>query len=502
MANKPTTTDVAANAQYLASVINSNFSILEDAIEDCLGRGGTSESPNSMEGDLDMDLNKIINVGPPSNDNDAIRLIDLSDSDATGSASAQLRSDLGSTNDGFGAELIGNNIVLRDTVSDLTSSTIDAGKYVRTGGYYSKGDDGRAFYLVKTSAEYGGTPDEKGDHTLANSNIAVLQIESFVNVKQFGAKGDGATDDTASFTSAASKARIIKVPYTSSSYLVDNTVVNTASTFIFEGDDTQLSGTATEAQLNAIFIKERTIEGDFLGVPYSDLLRSSKIGIVAGTIEQNSSTRTQWDYISDSAHVPVGVSGAYATASGGQITIDFDKTYSRVISFIAGPDETLANVMGFTVGASVGLSSAVLSADANFNGAFTVYYNGSTWVFSSGTGQEINPTFSSYSNGTLTITHDYCRGIAANVNPFSNGGAVVNPYMPIVKTIGNSSIEIQWIDTTTGNIVTGAASTRMMASVTKDNNAGLFLDGTNDADVINNVDISTGNIWFFGIFEE
>jgi len=71
MATKPVTTDVSANAQYLASIINGNFSIIEDAIEGCLGRGGTAESPNSMEGPLDMNLSKIQNLPTPTADKDA-----------------------------------------------------------------------------------------------------------------------------------------------------------------------------------------------------------------------------------------------------------------------------------------------------------------------------------------------------------------------------------------------------------------------------------------------
>lgn len=326
------------------------------------------------------------------------------------------------------------------------------------------------------------------------------KLKETVSVKDFGAVGNGVTDDTAAFSLAATRSRTVIVPFSSAGYRVESGVTNTVSTFLFQGGATQLVGSATPAQLKALFLDG----GEYLGFPFAQSLRSSKIGIVAGSIRQRADDRTKWDYISDSAHTPIGLSGTFATAAGGSITIPFDTTYKRVISFVAGPDETFANRLGMSVGASVGLSNVVLNATACFSGAFTLRYDGANWVFASGTGQEIAPAFVSYTNGTLRVSHGYCRGISIQLTPFSNNGGVTNPYLPIVKVLGNDFVEIQWIDTTTGNIVTSASpSTRMIAVVQKMNNAGLFLDGTNNATTINGIDISSSaNIWFYGIFEK
>jgi len=238
------------------------------------------------------------------------------------------------------------------------------------------------------------------------------------------------------------------------------------------------------------------------GISGTNDLESDEIRIVAGTIRQNASTRTQWDFIDDASHQPIGVSGTYATASGGTITLNYDTSFTEVISMVVGPDETFANQMNMSVGGSVGLSRVLISASAAFTGAFTLEWNGSAWATISGTAQYLDPTFVSYTNGTLTLSHDYCRGAAITVTPWSDGGEILNPYLPIIKTVSQDQVAIQWINMTSGNIVTDSSpSVRMKALVTKTNAQGLFLDGTNNATDINNVDFNLGNFWFYGIFK-
>ena len=97
---------------------------------------------------------------------------------------------------------------LFDTAADLTASSADwlvAGIFVGTGGYYAKGDNGAGRYFVKTAVQAatdGDIIDGYGNHTLANGNVAILQVEGKVNVKQFGAKGDNTNDDTAAIQAA------------------------------------------------------------------------------------------------------------------------------------------------------------------------------------------------------------------------------------------------------------------------------------------------------------
>lgn len=82
-------------------------------------------------------------------------------------------------------------------VSELKLAKLKENQLVETKGYYTPGDGGQARYLIQTPAQYSGTPDEYGDHTLANGNIAVLQYEAGVYPEWFGADGSVANDTTA-----------------------------------------------------------------------------------------------------------------------------------------------------------------------------------------------------------------------------------------------------------------------------------------------------------------
>ena len=75
-------------------------------------------------------------------------------------------------------------------------ATLQAGQFVETGGYYTKGDAGQAKYLIVAAQ----AADGYGDHTLVNGTVAVLQLNGNpYNPQQFGARLN--TDDS-SYTEA------------------------------------------------------------------------------------------------------------------------------------------------------------------------------------------------------------------------------------------------------------------------------------------------------------
>lgn len=240
------------------------------------------------------------------------------------------------------------------------------------------------------------------------------------------------------------------------------------------------------------------------GVPYSPALGGSQIEIVAGTIKQNTTTRTQWDYISDASHAPLGVSGSYATATGSVIQIDYGKTYSRVISFVCGPDETLANAYGLSIGASVGLSNAQIKASISQTLAAQIYYDGADWQTVYGTGQggsadyNVNITSMSYASGSLTINHDRMNGADISILAHSRDGAVT-PYVPFIRSQTSTQVVVGFLDVVGGALVTGGTPTTSCSLlITKRFGEGILLDGTAGSDTYQ---LDGGNLWFYGIFE-
>lgn len=63
------------NQASAINTINVNNQSTETALENTLSRDGTS--PNTMEADLDMNSNRILNLAAPETDNEPVRLIDL-----------------------------------------------------------------------------------------------------------------------------------------------------------------------------------------------------------------------------------------------------------------------------------------------------------------------------------------------------------------------------------------------------------------------------------------
>ena len=63
MANKPVIQAYGSNSRLDVNKTEANFDAVAEGVEGCLGRGGTGEANNSMQGDLDMNTHDLLNVG-------------------------------------------------------------------------------------------------------------------------------------------------------------------------------------------------------------------------------------------------------------------------------------------------------------------------------------------------------------------------------------------------------------------------------------------------------
>lgn len=119
-----------------------------------------------------------------------------------------------------------------DSIAVLRSISSEIYSRVFVSGYYSPHDGGGGAYQLDpidtTSVDNGGTIV-----VAADGGRWKLQHTGKVSLKQFGAKGDGTTDDTAAIVSAISSALAIFLP--NGSYVMTNTSFTTGMTL--EGED-------------------------------------------------------------------------------------------------------------------------------------------------------------------------------------------------------------------------------------------------------------------------
>lgn len=127
-----------------------------------------------------------------------------------------------------------------NNVAEMVATDIEAGVTAETKGYHVANDGGNALYLIRQEKS-GDVVDGGSLIALDNGNMAELVTDGTVNVKQFGAIGNGTDDDTTVFqnTSAYAQAKGF-VPFVGvATYKITSNVTGTFNSF---GDVTITGG--------------------------------------------------------------------------------------------------------------------------------------------------------------------------------------------------------------------------------------------------------------------
>ena len=194
--------------------LNDNSDLIEAAFENTLSRDGIG--PNNMEADLDMDSNSIINVANLSAGSLIIGGLPVSPGNINYTGQIKETQVATSGQTVFNLTSISYNPLTNNLSVYVDGVYQNPSRYTETNSTrvtFSTGLHVGAVvdFAVLSLNDLGGTADAANvTYTPAGSgavgtNVAT-KLKETVSVKDFGAVGDGVTDDTAAFTAAISAA--------------------------------------------------------------------------------------------------------------------------------------------------------------------------------------------------------------------------------------------------------------------------------------------------------
>lgn len=234
---------------YDLSVINNNFDKIETEFQNkVLYRDNPVGEANTLQSDMDVNGKSIYNLPAPLLDSQAARLQDVKNAIAGGAANLITFTPYGhvsgnnlqaaiqeliddTTNNGVAlpAFLKDSNAIVVDSIAALKA--LDKTKFTKALvlGYYTKGDGGGGVYWYDSSDIT--SVDNSGTVIVATDlGRWKLIFQGAISVKQFGAKGDGVTDDTVAIQKAvdtviAQFSESIKLLFPQGEYVVSASIL-------------------------------------------------------------------------------------------------------------------------------------------------------------------------------------------------------------------------------------------------------------------------------------
>ena len=167
------------------------------------------------------------------------------------------------------AQLVTNNTTTKhhNAVSNMKlDEALIVGSQVQTFGYYEANDGGAATYLIREKTD-SDVEDGGSIHFLDNGLVAELIVKDSVNAEQFGAFGDGVTDDYDALQKAIDSGYKV-VLYPKKKYLFSKTL-NVTKPIILETNFADLTYTGTET---GIYFNAENIDSHKRDMGYIDTI--------------------------------------------------------------------------------------------------------------------------------------------------------------------------------------------------------------------------------------